>query len=117
MFESRISARGTEKLRSLETPKICTWSLDMEGHAKKCMERCSEIANKTTQQLYKVSTRCLGDQHSKEEELKLVGELSDVCSQIVLICLSLARIGRPDILWETSLHVRSQSGPELATNV
>ena len=34
--------------------------------------------------------------HIKEEELKSVGELSKVSSQIVLKCLYLARIGRPD---------------------
>ena len=78
----------------------------MEGHAKKCMERCSELANKTTQQLCKVSTHCLGDQF-KEEELKSVEELPDVCSQIVLICLSLARIGRPDILWSVNKLARA----------
>ena len=61
--------------------------------------RWKELANKTTQQLYKVSTPCIDDHHFKEEELKSVGELSKVCSQIVLKCLYLARIGRPDILW------------------
>ena len=34
---------------------------------------------------------------SKKEELKSGGELSEVCSQIVLKCLYFARIGRPDI--------------------
>ena len=52
------------------------------------------LANKTTQQLYKVSTPCIGDHHFQEEETKSVGELSQVCSQIVLKCLYLARIGR-----------------------
>ena len=42
---------------------------------------------KTTQQLYKVSTPCIDDHHIKEEELTFVGELSHVCSQIVLKCL------------------------------
>ena len=56
MFESRISAGGTEKLPYSENPRISSWSHDMEGHAKKCMERYSELANKTTQQFYKVST-------------------------------------------------------------
>ena len=70
----------------------------MEGHAKKCMERYCELVNKTTQQLYKVSTPCIDDNHF-EEEMKSVGELSQGCSQIVLKCLYLARIGRPDILW------------------
>ena len=34
-----------------------------------------ELANRTTQQLYKVSTPCIDDDHFKEEELKSVGEL------------------------------------------
>ena len=61
------------------------WSYDMEGHAKKCVERYCELANKSTQQLYKVSTPCIDDHHFKEEEeMKSVGELSQVCSQIVV---------------------------------
>ena len=79
----------------------------MEGHAKKCVERYCELANKTTQQLYKVSTPCIDDLHFKEEESKSVGELSKVCSQIVLKCLYLARIGRPDIPWSVNKLARS----------
>ena len=79
----------------------------MEGHAKKCVERYCELAYKSTQQLYKVSTPCIDDHHSKEEEMKSVGELSQVCSQIVLKCLYLARIGRPDILWSVNKLARS----------
>ena len=79
----------------------------MEGHAKKCVERSCELANKTTQQLYKVSTPCIDDHHFKEEEIKFVGDLSQVCSQIVLKCLYLARIGRPDILWSVNKLARS----------
>ena len=62
---------------------------------------------KTTQQLYKVSTPCIDDHHFKEEETKSVGELSSTCSQIVLKCLYLARIGRPDILWSVNKLARS----------
>ena len=49
----------------------------------------------------------IDDHHFKEEELKSVGEFSKVCSQIVLKCLYLARIGRPDILWSVSKLARS----------
>ena len=79
----------------------------MEGHSKKCVERYCESANKTTQQLYKVSTPCIDDHHFKEEETKSVGELSQVCSQIVLKCSHLARTGRPDILWSVNKLARS----------
>ena len=78
----------------------------MAGHAKKCVERYCELANKTTQQVYKVSTPCIDDHHFKEEETKSVGELSNICSQIVLKCLYLARIGRPDILWSVNKLAR-----------
>ena len=74
----------------------------MEGHVKKCVERYCELANKTTQQLDKVSTPYIDDHHFKEEELKSAGELSKVCSQIVLECFFLARSGRPDILWSVN---------------
>ena len=107
MFESRISAGATEKLRCSENLSVSSWSCDMEGHAKKCVERSCELANKTTQQLCKVSTPCFGGHHFKEEELKSVRELSKVCSQIVLKCLYLARIGRPDILWSMTNRARS----------
>ena len=68
----------------------------MQGHAKKCVERYYELVNKTTQQLFKVSTPCIDDHHFKEEEMNSVGELSQACSQIVLEYLYLARF------WTTS---------------
>ena len=75
MFESRIFAGATENLPYSENLRISSWSYDMEGHAKKFVERYCELANKTTQQLYKVSTSCIDDHHFKEEEMKSVGEL------------------------------------------
>ena len=61
----------------------------MAGHAKKCVERYCELANKSTQQLYKVSTPCIDDHHFKEEEMKSVGELSQYmlsnCSEMLIL--------------------------------
>ena len=105
---NREFLRGDWKnYHSLKNTRISSWSYDMVGHAKKCVERYCELANRTTQQLYKVSTPCIDDHHFKEEELKSVGELPKVCSQIVLTCLYLARIGRPDILWSVNKLARS----------
>ena len=112
MYESRISAGGTEKLPCSQNLRISSWSYDMEGHAKNCVERYCELANRTTQQLYKVSTPCIDDHHFKEEETKSVGELSKVSSQIVLNCLE-------DLIFyghRTNLHDRLQNGPKLVTN-
>ena len=96
-----------EKLPFPQNLRISSWSYDMAGHAKKCVERYCELANKTTQQLYKVSTPCIDDHHFKEEEMKSVGELSQVCSQIVLKCFYWARIRRLDILWSVNKLARS----------
>ena len=78
MFESRISAGATEKITRVgkASRKTVAWSYDMERHAQKCVGRYCELA-----------------------ELESVEELSKVCSQMVLKCLYLARIGRPDILF------------------
>ena len=62
---------------------------------------------KKVEQLYKVSSPCLDDHQFKLEELESVGGLTEVCSHIVLKCLYLARIGRPDILWSVNKLARS----------
>ena len=52
MFESRISAGAQEKLSEtrasgkLDANIISSSSYDMEGHAKKCVERYCELAKK-----------------------------------------------------------------------
>ena len=70
---------------------------------KKCGARYRELANKKTEQLYRV----LDDHHFEKKDLESVGELSKVCSQIVSKCLYLARIGGPDILWSVNKLARS----------
>ena len=44
MFESRISAGAMTDKPDAET--ISSWSYAVEGHAKKCVERYCELANK-----------------------------------------------------------------------
>ena len=63
--------------------KTSAWSYDMKGHARKCVERYCELANKKTEQLFKVSHPCLDDHQIKKEEMEKKGELSEVCSYIV----------------------------------
>ena len=108
MFEPRISAGATEKLQGWEKPhaKTVAWC-DMEGHARKCVERYCELANKKVEQLYKVSSLCLDDHQFKQEELESVGELPVVCSQVASKCLYLARTGRLDILWSVNKLARA----------
>ena len=45
MFESRISVGETEKLPFPQNLRVSSWSYDMAGHAKKCVERYCELAN------------------------------------------------------------------------
>ena len=50
MLESRISAGATENLPGWVKPhaKTVAWSYEMEGHARKCIERYFELTNKKT---------------------------------------------------------------------
>ena len=80
----------------------------MEGHAKRVCG--TDIASWHTKPVNKYTKYLLHASmtiHFKEEELKSVGELSKVCSQIVLKSLYLARIGRPDILWSVNKLAKS----------
>ena len=74
MFELRIPGGAIEKLPGREKPhsKTVAWSYDMEGHARKCVERYCELANNIVEPLYKVSSLCLDDHHFKKEELESV---------------------------------------------
>ena len=103
MFESRISDGAKEKLFIRASVQkqyllgLVTWK-SMQKNVWK------DIANfrKTTQQLYTVAPPCMDDHQFKEEENESVGELSTVCSHMVLKCLYLARTDRPDILWSVN---------------
>ena len=113
MFESRISAGAMGKLPETkatvkpDAEALPSCSCDMEGHAKKCVERYCEVTNKTTQQFYKVATPCMDDHQFRGEENGTVVKSSTVWSQMVLKCLNLARIGRRDILWSLNKLARA----------
>ena len=85
MFESSISAGAKESyfVQGNLTQTSPFGPMMWQVMQMKCVERYCELAIKTTQQLYKVTTPCLDDHQFKEEELGSVGELSKVCSQTV----------------------------------
>ena len=82
---------ATEKLPSGSPHVQTATSSDMEGHAKKCVETCCELAKnqKTTQQLHNVSTPCLDHHPFKEEELasgrRIVKSLLTNCSEFFIL--------------------------------
>ena len=80
-------------------------------HGRTCsnMRWHCELVNNKTEQLYKVSSPCLGDHQFKKEELESIGELPKVCSQIVLKCLFHGQ-------WITLLD-QSPNGHKLVTDV
>ena len=109
MFESRISVGATEKLPGWETlhAKTVVGRTIWKDMLKK-KKTLRDIASwRKKRQLHKVSSSCLDDHRFKKKELESAGELSKVCSQIVLKCVYLARIGRPDILWSVNKLART----------
>ena len=53
-----------------------------------------------------VGTPCIDDHNLRPEDFIEKGELSQVCQKIVMKCLYLARIGRPDILYAINVLAR-----------
>ena len=99
-LKSYVAGRNVTRTRSLG---LTTWE-DMRRDA---LRGIAKWQNKKLEQLYEVSTPCMDDHHFKKEELDMVGEEPKVCSQIVLWCLYLVRIGRPDILWSVDKLARA----------
>ena len=109
LFESRISAGAMEKYQKRKPqgnlmPKRClrgpvTWKVTWKDIANWRIQRLNDY---TKSQRHVWMTTNL-----KEEEIGSLGELSTVCSQIVVKCLYLARIGRPDILWSVNKLARA----------
>ena len=89
-----------------DVSKTRAWNYDMIGHAEKCVERWCELANKEPKDLPMVGTPCIDDHNLRPEDFIEKGELSQVCQKIVMKCLYLARIGRPDILYAINVLAR-----------
>ena len=97
-----ISRSADVKAEQKKAPKT-----SQEGGAQKCVERCCEMARKTSDQFHKFSIPCFDDHQKEPDDLGNVGEVSESCSQIGLEFLYLARIGRPDPLWPVNYLARS----------
>ena len=83
MFESKISAGAIDKY---QFPRHRMQIFPHGPVTGKVMQRSTwqdyELTNKTTHQLYKVSTSCMNDHQFKEGQMRSVGELSkslDIC--------------------------------------
>ena len=109
LFESRISAGAMTKYQKRKPqgnlmPKRylrgpVTWKVTWKDIANWRIQRLTDY---TKSQRHVWMTTNL-----KEEEIGSLGEVSTVCSQIVVKCLYLARIGSPDILWSVNKLARA----------
>ena len=85
---------------SIHAAKTVAWSYDMEGHAKKCVEWCCELANKKTEQLRKVSTWMITT--SRRRNWNRLENCHKFALKLSRKYMYLSRIGRPDILWSVN---------------
>ena len=94
-------AQMSKPMRNMPKTSQLAATYDMQCHAQKCVERYCEWAHKTSDQLHNVSN-----------------SLSETCSQFVLKCLFLARVGRQDLLWTGQIsHIVEQSmRPSMGTS-
>ena len=81
----RVDYRNYHTLKNL---RISSWSYDMAGHTKKCVERYCELANRTTQQLYTVSTPCIDDHLQRRRNkicLRIVKYMLSNCFEMLIL--------------------------------
>ena len=74
-------------------------------YGRACQELCGTILS-VGKQDGSTTLQSFYSMHRWPEEMKSVGEVSQVCSQIVLNCMYLTRIGRLDILWTVNKLAR-----------
>ena len=84
----------------------------------KCVERYCELANRTTQQLHKVSTPCIW-QPFQRGRIKICGRIVKSmlsnCSEMLVLGTYWKTLIFYVCQW-TNLHDRSRNGPKLVTN-
>ena len=101
MFERLTTTGETDKKNQTKNEdssrKITVRSYDMEGDVENAWRAYSELARKNVSSLQRVATQCSDDHQLSPEDCETKGELSDICAQIVMKCLYLARIGRPHL--------------------
>ena len=105
--DGRENSKLTSRSADVKAEQKKAQKTSQEGGAQKCVERCCEMARKTSDQFHKFSIPCFDDHQKEPDDLGIVGEVSETCSQIVLEFLYLARIGRPDPLWPVNCWARS----------
>ena len=111
IFSEACLAQERHKSYPSKTPKFKpkdtkSYKYDMRGHVVGCVERYAELSGKSVESLKKVSTPCIDDSMLDLTDFEVKGELSKVCSQIVLKCLYVARIARCDLLWAVNTLAR-----------
>ena len=113
LFESRMSAGAEENFQKRKPHGNLMQKLSIHGPMtwnvtqRNAWKYIANWANKTTNNYTKSRHHIWMTTNLKDEEIGSVGDLSSVCSQIVLKCLSLARIGRPGILWSVNKLARA----------
>ena len=78
-------------------PKQVVMTYDMRSYSKGIISFYCEITGMRQEKLCKVSTPCLLESQVTDEELAHEGEMHAFAERILMRCLWLSRLARPDI--------------------
>ena len=96
-----ITEKGTKILGRIHkikrTPEVNRLTYDMTAYAKGIVEFFCEVTDVPKEKLRSVTTPCLPEANMCDEELDNEGQLSKFASRILMRCLWLSRLCRPDI--------------------
>ena len=104
---ANVEQTHKKKISHVTIPKrFSEWSYDMKGDAEKYVERKCEVETKSVSHR-KQGTPFIDDHHLEKNDIQVVGEVGPVCTQILLKCLKLARLGRSHMLWAVNTLARA----------
>jgi hypothetical protein len=96
-----IDEKGTKILGRIHKiqrgPKQNVLTYDMRAYANGIVDFFCEMTRTVKEKLHAVTTLCLPESNMTDDELAKVGELSAISSRILMRCLWLSRLARPDI--------------------
>ena len=83
-----------EKIPMTSQYGAATWKVTLKSALNAVANWRTRRLTNLVDQFQRGSTLCLADHQVKTEDVDMFGELSGICSQIVLKCLCLARVRR-----------------------
>ena len=103
---ARASSSRKKKKAAIASLDVSGYQYDLTGNCSDCVDRYLELSGLSRKDLKEAHTPCMEDSQLQEDDFLTEGQLAKECSKVVLKCLWIARLTRPDIYWTVNYLAR-----------